>query len=125
MIDALVTKTRDWRGKTLEHLRRVIKGADPLVIEAVKWRRPSNPDGVPVWSHDGILCVGNLLKNAVRLTFPRGARLKDTKHLFNARLESRTARALDVHEHEVPDKAALRAIVTAAVALNSSEARDR
>ena len=104
----------------LSRLRDLIAKADPDAIEEVKWRKPSNPDGVPVWSHDGMICVGNTLKNAVRLTFPKGARLKDPKGLFNTRLDSRTVRAVDFHQGEPIDASALVHLVRDAVALNSA-----
>ncbi len=102
----------------LSHLRALIREADPGVVEEVKWKKPSNPLGVPVWSHGGIVCVGNVLKRSVRLTFPQGARVKDPKGLFNARLDSKTVRAIDVHEGEAVDEASLRALTLAAVGLN-------
>ena len=86
-IDAIIRASDDWRGKKLSLLRSLIKQADPDVVEEVKWKKPSNPMGVPVWSHEGIVCIGDTLKNAVRLTFPKGAQLKDSKKLFNTRLE--------------------------------------
>ena len=86
-IDAIIKEPGDWRGKKLSQLRALIKKADPAVVEEVKWKKPSNPMGVPVWSHDGIICIGNILKNAVRLTFPKGAQVKDPKKLFNTRLK--------------------------------------
>ncbi len=95
------------------------------MVEEVKWRKPSNPEGVPVWSHDGIVCIGNTLKKAVRLTFPKGAQIKDPKKLFNTRLDSRTVRAIDFRQGERVDGAALRAIVLEAVGLNASKARER
>src|SRR5258708_11859571 len=97
-IDAIVRKTSGWRGERLGQLRALIRGADLGVIEEVKWKKPSRPEGVPVWSHDGIVCIGEALKNAVRLTFPKGALLKDPKGLFNTRLDSKTVRAIDFHE---------------------------
>ena len=118
LIDAMVKDARGWQGETLAALRKCIRAADPAITEEVKWRKPSNPDGVPVWSHDGIVCVGNLLKNAVRLTFPRGAKIPDPRNVFNTRRDSRTVRALDVHEGDVVEMAALRAIVRTAVRLN-------
>ena len=121
----MIKATKEWRGRTLSRLRDLIKSADPAVVEEVKWRKPSNPAGVPVWSHDGIITIENTLKNAVRLTFPKGARIKDPKKLFNARLDSKTVRAIDFHEGDSVDEAALRAIIVAAVALNVSEARKR
>ena len=115
----------DWRDETLSRLRAIILTADPDVLEEVKWRRPSNPDGVPVWSHDGILCLGNTLKAAVRLTFPQGARLADPRGLFNTRLDSKTVRAIDFVEGAPIDEAALREILRAAARLNSSKRKQR
>ncbi len=125
LIDDMVKATDDRRGKMLSHLRDVIQRADPAVVEEVKWRKPSNPAGVPVWSHDGIICIGNTLKNAVRLTFPEGAAIKDPKKLFNTRLDSHTVRAIDVHEGDAVDEGALKALILAAVALNASKVRER
>lgn len=113
----------DWREARLEKLRAVILTADPSIVEEVKWRKPSNPDGVPVWSHDGIVCVGNVLKNAVRLTFPGGVRIADPKHLFNTRLDSRTVRAIDSHESDTVDEPGLRALIRRAVRFNVLDAR--
>jgi hypothetical protein len=124
-IDAIIKETRDWRGKKLAQLRAVIKNADPAVVEEVKWKKPSNPRGVPVWSHAGIICTGDTLKNAVRLTFPKGAQLKDPKKLFNTRLDSKTARAIDFHEDDTVDEAALKALIRAAVGLNTPKERKR
>src|SRR5215475_9440569 len=103
-IDAIIKQPCDWRGKKLSELRAVIKKADPAVVEEVKWKKPSNPMGVPVWSHDGIICLGDTLKNAVRLTFPKGAQMKDLKKLFNTRLESNTVRAIDFYKDETVDE---------------------
>ena len=104
-IDAKIKSLGDWRGKTLAQLRALIKQADARMVEEVKWKKPSNPTGVPVWSHDGIVCIGDALKNAVRLTFPKGASMKDSEELFNARLDSNSVRAIDFHNgdavHEV------------------------
>ena len=94
-IDAIIEAADDWKGETLSLLRAVIKKADPSVIEEVKWKKPSQPAGVPVWSHNGNLCMANLLKNSVRLTFPKGAQMEDPKGLFNSRLDSKTVRAID------------------------------
>lgn len=124
-IDDRINATKDWRGRTLAHLRDLIREADPAAVEEVKWRKPSNPGGVPVWSHDGMICIGETLKNAVRLTFPKGAQLKDPKKLFNTRLDSRTVRAIDVHEGDPVDDAALKALVLDAVGLNTSKGRER
>lgn len=116
-----VADSEDWRGPVLERLRSVILEADPGAIEEVKWRKPSNPDGVPVWSDGGMICVGNVLKNAVRLTFPKGALIKDPKRLFNTRLDSKTVRAIDVFEGSPINEAGLRAIVRDAVRLNRAK----
>jgi len=117
-IDAIIRDAGDWRGKKLSQLRTVIKQADPVVVEEVKWKKPSKPMGVPVWSHAGIICLADTLKSAVRLTFPKGARLKDPKKLFNTRLESNTVRAIDFHEGDTVDEAALEALILEAVGLN-------
>ena len=105
----------------LSRLRGVIKQADPAVVEEVKWKKPSNPMGVPVWSHDGILCVANILKSAVRLTFFKGAQMKDPKRLFNTRLDSKTVRAVDFREGDAVDEGALKALILEALRLNSSK----
>jgi hypothetical protein len=118
-IDAIIRESGDWRGKKLSQLRTVIKQADPVVVEEVKWKKPSKPMGVPVWSHEGILCLADTLKNAVRLTFPQGAKMKDPMKLFNTRLESNTVRAIDFHEGDTVDEAALEALILEAVGLNS------
>ena len=121
-IDAKIKSLGDWRGKTLSMLRALIQKADPAVIEEMKWKKPSNPSGVPVWSHDGIICIGEPLKNATRLTFPNGASIKDPKKLFNARLDSNTVRAIDFHEGDSVNEAALKSIIVEAVRLNASKA---
>src|SRR5579859_6512819 len=102
-IDAIVKEAGDWRGKKLSQLRDLIKQADPAVVEEVKWKKPSKPEGTPVWSHNGILCIGDTLKNSVRLTFQKGAQLNDPKKIFNTRLDSNTARGLDVFEGDTID----------------------
>ncbi len=117
-IDAIIRKSGDWRGRKLSQLRAVIRDADPGVVEEVKWKKPSRPEGVPVWSHDGIICVADTLKNAVRLTFPKGARVRDPKKLFNTRLDSKTVRAIDFHDDDTVDEAGLKAIIRDAAALN-------
>lgn len=124
-IDAIINESADWRGKTLYQLRAFIKMADPEGVEEVKWKKPSKPTGVPVWSHDGILCVADTLKNAVRLTFPKGALIKDPKKLFNTRLDSNTVRAIDFHEGDIVDEMALRELILEAVAINASKVRKR
>ncbi len=120
-IDAIIQEPGDWRGKKLSQLRTVIKKADPAVVEEVKWKKPSKPSGVPVWSHAGIICVADTLKNAVRLTFPKGAQIRDPKKLFNTRLDSKTVRAIDFHEDDMVDEAALKALILNAVRLNTRE----
>lgn len=110
----------DWRADLLAQIRTLIQKADPEVIEEVKWRKPSNPAGVPVWSHAGILCTGETYKNVVKLTFAKGASLEDPSGLFNASLEGNTRRAIDFHERDQIDEEALKAIIRAAVALNTS-----
>jgi hypothetical protein len=119
-IDAIIQRTTGWRGERLAQLRALIRDADPGVIEEVKWKKPSRPEGVPVWSHDGIVCVGEALKNAVRLTFPKGAELSDPKRLFNTRLDSKTVRAIDFHEGEALNQPALKALVLEGARLNVS-----
>jgi len=124
-IDAIVKASDDWRGRKLSHLRALIKKADPAVVEEVKWKKPSKPSGVPVWSHDGIICIADTLKNAVRLTFPKGAQIKDPKKLFNTRLDSKTVRAIDFYEGETVDEAALKALILDAVRLNTAKEHGR
>jgi hypothetical protein len=125
LVDAKIKALGDWRGKTMSRLRAVIKKADARITEEMKWKKPSNPMGVPVWSHDGIVCIGDALKNAVRLTFPKGASVKDPRKLFNARLDSNTVRAVDFHEGDAVDEAELKALVLEAVRLNTSKAPKR
>lgn len=124
-IDDIVTGIGGWRGETLAVLRAVIRAADPAVIEEVKWKKPSRPSGVPVWSHDGNVCIGEALKNAVRLTFPKGAQLTDPKKLFNTRLDSATVRAIDFYQDAVIDEKALKALYLEAAKLNTAAARQR
>lgn len=118
-IDAIIAAQGDWRGKKLAQLRALIQAADPSVVEEVKWKKPSRPEGVPVWAHAGNICVADILKNAVRLTFPKGAQMKDPNKLFNTRLDSKTVRAIDFHEDDTVDEEALKALIREAVALNS------
>ncbi len=124
-IDAIIQEQSDWRGKKLSQLRALIQQADPAVVEEVKWKKPSRPEGVPVWSHDGNICVADVLKNAVRLTFPKGAQVKDPQKLFNTRLDSKTVRAIDFHESDPVDEAALKALILDAVGLNTSKEHAR
>jgi len=116
MIDERIKDLGDWRGKTLSRLRTLIKQADPEVVEEWKWR------GVPVWSHNGLICTGETYKNVVKMTFAKGAALDDPSGLFNSSLEGNTRRAIDIHEGEKIDEKALKALVRAAVALNASRA---
>jgi len=122
-INAIIKDAGDWKGKKLSQLRALIKKADPAMVEEVKWKKPSRPEGVPVWSHDGIICVADMLKNAVRLTFPKGAQIKDPKKVFNTRLDSKTVRAIDFHEDDVVNKAALKTLILDAVKVNMSKER--
>jgi hypothetical protein len=117
LIDARIKELDDWRGKTLAHVRALIKQADPDVIEEWKWR------GVPVWSHAGIICTGETYKSVVKLTFAKGAALKDPAGLFNASLEGNTRRAIDLHEGDVINPVAFKTLIRAAAALNGSRAR--
>lgn len=110
----------DWRAEMLARIRKIVQQADPDVVEEVKWRKPSNPAGVPVWSHDGILCTGETYKNVVKMTFAQGASLPDPARLFNSSLDGNTRRAIDFHEGDKVDEQALKALVRAAVALNTS-----
>ena len=118
LIDAKIKELGDWRGKTLLRIRALIKQADPEVVEELKWRKPSNPAGVPVWYHDGIICTGETYVNHVRLTFAKGASLKDPSGLFNSSLEGNVRRAIDIHQSDKVDEAALKDLIRAAVALN-------
>jgi hypothetical protein len=120
-IDAIIKGLRGWRGETLEQLRGAIRKASPSMIEEVKWKKPSNPAGVPVWSHDGIVCIGEALKSAVRLTFPKGARITDPHRLFNARLDSKTIRAIDIREGEGVNRTAFASLIREAVRLNGAK----
>ena len=117
-VDAIIRKSDDWRGETLSRLRGIVLGAGPAIVEEVKWKKPSRPEGVPVWSLSGIVCIGEMLKNAVRLTFPKGAKLNDPEKLFNARLDSGSVRAIDFREGEKVPEAALTALILQAVSLN-------
>lgn len=117
-IDAKIASLGDWRGETLARVRALIREADPDVVEAVKWRKPSNPAGVPVWEHDGLICTGETYRDKVKLTFAKGAALADPTGLFNAGLDGNSRRAIDLREGEAIDAEALRALVREAVALN-------
>ncbi len=120
LIDAKIDKLSDWRGETLARVRTLIQEADPDVVEEVKWRKPSNQMGVPVWEHDGIICTGETYKAVVKLTFAKGAALKDPAGLFNSSLEGNVRRAIDIHEGDKINEKALKALIRAAIALNAS-----
>ena len=122
-IEAIIKEPGGWRSTMLANLRAAIKKADPAMVEDVKWKKPSRPMGVPVWFHDGNVCIGEALKNAVRLTFPKGALIKDPRKVFNARLDSTSTRAIDFHEGDVVDETALKALIVQAVRLNTAMAR--
>src|SRR5258706_6323103 len=116
-IDAKINELRDWRGKTLAKVRAIIHKADPEIVEEWKWVKATSP-GTPVWSHGGIVCTGETYKNAVKMTFAKGAALKDPSGLFNSSLEGNVRRAIDIHEGDEVDEAALKDLIRAAVALN-------
>ena len=118
LISQRIAQLGDWRGETLSRMRQLIKQADPNVVEEWKWVKLKNP-GTPVWSHDGIICTGESYKNAVKLTFAKGASLKDPARLFNSSLEGNVRRAIDIHEGETVDASAFKTLVRQAVALNS------
>jgi hypothetical protein len=118
LIEAKIAALDDWRGATLAHLRNLIREADPDIVEEVKWRKPSNPSGVPVWSHRGIVCTGETYKDKLKLTFMNGASLPDPERLFNSSLDAGTRRAIDIHEDDSIDERTFKALVRAAVALN-------
>ena len=120
MIDARIQELGDWRGEMLSHLRALIRQADPAAVEEVKWIKPSNPLGVAVWSHDGLICTGEIYKNAVKMTFPKGTSLKDPLGLFNSCLEGSARRAIDFHEGDKVDEEAIKSLVLEAVTLNIS-----
>jgi hypothetical protein len=119
LISDRIAELGDWRGKTLSRMRTLIKQADPDVVEEWKWVKATNP-GTPVWSHDGIICTGESYKSVVKLTFAKGASLKDPARLFNSSLEGNVRRAIDIHEGEKVDESAFKALIREAVALNSA-----
>jgi hypothetical protein len=119
LIDERIEELGDWRGETLARVRGLIKQAEPGVVEEVKWRKPSSPLGVPVWSREGIICTGETYKDKVKFTFAKGASLEDPSKLFNSSLEGNVRRAIDIHEGDQIDEAALKALIGEAVALNA------
>ena len=125
LIDAKIAALGDWRGQTLARLRALIREADPDVVETVKWRKPTNPAGVPVWEHAGILCTGEVYKAYVKLTFAHGAALPDPSGLFNASLDGNTRRAIDIKEGDAIDAEAFKALIRAAVAFNVTKTAAR
>src|SRR5271157_4975974 len=122
LIDARIEELGDWRGEMLSRLRALIKQVDPEVVEEVKWIKPSNPLGVAVWSHEGLICTGEIYKDAVKMTFPEGASLDDPSGLFNSCLEGSARRAIDFHEGDKINEEALKTLIRAAVTLNTSAA---
>ena len=123
-IDKRIAELGDWRGETLSRMRKLVKQADPDVVEEVKWVKATNP-GTPTWSHDGIICTGETYKSVVKLTFAKGASLKDPAKLFNSSLGGNTRRAIDIHEGEKVDAGAFKTLIRAAVALNTSGGKAR
>ena len=119
LISQRISDLGDWRGKTLSRIRALIKKADPAVVEEWKWVKPTKP-GTPVWSHDGIICTGESYKGVVKLTFAKGASLKDPARLFNSSLDGNVRRAIDIHEGEDVDESAFKALIKQAVALNTA-----
>jgi hypothetical protein len=125
LIDERIRSLGGWRAETLAEVRRLIHEADPEIVEECKWIKPSNPLGVPVWSHAGIVCTGEAYTKVVKLTFARGARIPDPSRLFNSSLEGNTRRAIDIHEGEKVDAGAFKALIQAAVAQNGPPAKKR
>lgn len=125
LITQRIQELGDWRGEALARMRALILDADPEVVEEVKWRKPSNPAGVPVWSHDGMICTGEVYKDTVKLTFAQGAKLKDPARVFNASLDAGTRRAIDIRKGDAVDERAFQALLRDAVALNTSKAARR
>ena len=124
-VDAKIAELSDWRGKTLARIRTLIREADPEMSEAIKWRKPSNPSGVPVWEHDGILCTGETYRDKVKLTFAQGASIDDPSKLFNSSLDAGTRRAIDIREGKEPDAEAFKNLIRAAAAVNGAKPRPR
>jgi len=124
-VDAKIAELADWRGETLSRVRWLIREADPAVTEAIKWRKPSNPAGVPVWEHDGMICTGETYKDKVKLTFAKGASIDDPSKLFNSSLDAGTRRAIDIREGDEVDAAAFKNLIRAAAALNGAKSPSR
>jgi hypothetical protein len=117
-VENIIKNVKDWRGDKMSQARNIILEADPDIVEEVKWKKPSNPAGVPVWSHNGIICMGNILKNAVRLTFPKGSMINDPEGIFNTRLDSKTVRGVDYLKGSNIDQNALKELVKEAAKVN-------
>ena len=124
-VDAKIAELSDWRGNTLARIRTLIREADPEMSVAIKWRKPSNPSGVPVWEHDGILCTGETYRDKVKLTFAQGASIDDPSKLFNSSLDAGIRRAIDIREGKEPDAEAFKNLIRAAAAVNGAKARPR
>ena len=124
-VDAKIAEMTDWRGVTLARIQKLIREADPEATESIKWRKPSNPSGVPVWEHDGILCTGETYKDKVKLTFAQGASIDDPSKLFNSSLDAGTRRAIDIREGQDVDADAFKNLIRAAAALNGAKAQAR
>lgn len=124
-IDAKIKSLGDWRGTVLARVRAIIRAADPDIVEDVKWRKPSNPNGVPVWEHAGLVCTGETYKDKVKLTFARGAALADPAGLFNSSLDGNVRRAIDIGEGDTINERALTALVKAAVKLNAAKKKEK
>ena len=121
LIDKRIKELGDWRGKTLAKVRKLIKEADPKIVEEVKWVKPSSGTGTATWSHDGLVCTGEVYKSVVKMTFAKGASLKDPSKLFNSSLDANVRRAIDIHEDDKINEAALKKLIKEAVALNSKK----
>ena len=121
-VDAKIAELADWRGETLSRIRKLIREADPAVTEAIKWRKPSNSSGVPVWEHDGLICTGETYKDKVKLTFAKGASIDDPSKLFNSSLDGGTRRAIDLREGDTIDGEAFKNLFRGAVTLNGGKA---
>ena len=121
LIDAKIEKLGDWRGEALARVRGLLHGADPEIVETVKWRKPSNPLGIAIWEHDGIVCTGETYKDKVKFTFAQGAALKDPMKLFNSSLDGNVRRAIDIREGDKLDEKALKALIRAAVDYNAGK----
>ena len=122
-IDAIIKTYGGWKGETLERLRAVINGAEPTLVEEIKWKMPSRPEGLPVWSHKGIVCLVETFKNDMKLVFTKGYQIEDPKQLFNARLKSKTDRAIEFHEGDEVDEGGIAALVHQAVQTNDLKAK--